>query len=304
MKIVQLPVSLPDLPSNTPEYLSRPVPPHCFPLHLLSCVIGGRGTGKSTFALRLIKLYDKHKSFDRIILFSTTAHKEQKMKDFLNSKTNAELTHYKTFSVGDLRNEMDKMEADIEAYREYKRRLEVWKKFVAHDYNVDFMQFDEICMLDEMGMEAPKSPNKSGLFPCHLLVFDDMVGTKVFNANMSGLGNNLLISHRHYSCSVMILSQTFTNFVPKQIRSNNIGLWVLFGTKCEKTMKDIADDVASKVSPEHFIEAWKLATSKPYTPLLCDYDALEDNKRFRIGLDKLLIMDGNEEFSVEKLKKS
>jgi hypothetical protein len=302
MKIVNLPVSLPELENNTPPYLSRPVPAYSFPLHLLCSVIGGRGSGKTTFALRLVKLYDKCKTFDRIILFSTTAHKEEKMRDFLKSKTFAELTHYKTYRAEDLQNEMTRMEGDIEAYRHYKYRLEIWNKFVKNHYDEEKMSVDELIVLDEMNFEPPEPPNKSGLYPCHLVIFDDLVGKKVFNANLSGIANNFLISHRHYSSSVMILSQSFTNFIPKQIRSNNIGLWILFGTKCEKTMKDIADDVASKVSPDQFVEAWKYATSKPYTPLICDYDTTDDNKRFRVGINKLLLVS-NDELITQKIEK-
>ena len=213
------------------------------------------------------------------------------MKAFLNSKTFAELSHYKGFKATDLQTEMDRMDADIEAYRHYKLRLEIWNKYVAHHYNVDAMTYEEVLTLDEMDFEKPKPPNKSGLYPCHLVIMDDLVGCRVFNANMSGLANNLLISHRHYSASVFILSQSFTSFIPKPIRTNNIGLWILFQTKCEKTMKEIADDVSAKVSPATFVKAWKHATSKPFTPLMCDYDTHDDTRRFRMGLDKLLIME-------------
>jgi hypothetical protein len=302
MRVVKLPIELPDLPNNTPPYLSRPVPPHTFPLHILSSIIGGRGTGKTSFALRLVKLYDKYKSFDRIILFSTTAHKEEKMKDFLASKTFAEISHYKGYKPQDLQEEVDRMEGDIEAYNQYKIRLEVWNKYVRLGYDVDKMEFDEITMLYEMDFEKPKPPNKSGLYPTHLVIFDDLLGKKVFDINMKGIANNFLISHRHYSASVMILSQSFTSFIPKPIRNNNIGLWILFGTKCEKTMKDIADDVASKVSPDEFIQAWKYATKKPYTPLVCDYDTIDDDRRFRIGIDKLLILS-NQGIHAEKIQK-
>lgn len=296
MKIVQLQgIRMPDLPENTPEYLSRPVPPECFPLHLLSACIGGRGAGKSSFALKLVKLYDKAKSFDRIILFSTTAHKEPKMKNFLNSKTFAELSHYKGFNEGDLRNEMDRMESDIEAYRAYKSQARIWDKYVSSHYNVDAMTYEEIISLDLMGFAKPLCPNKSGMYPCHLIMFDDLVGCRVFRANMNGLANNLLISHRHYSASVLILSQSFTSFIPKPVRGSNIGLWVLFACKCEKTMKEISEDVASKISPEQFVKAWKCATEKPYNAFVCDYDTSDSNRRFRINLDKLLIMDSEDE---------
>jgi hypothetical protein len=292
MKVVQIPnIDIPDIPNNTPEYLSRKVPVGGFPLHLLCACIGGRGSGKSTFVLKMLKWYDKAKSFDRIVLFSTTAHKEPKMKDFLTSKTHAELTHYRGFNTTDLQNEMERMEAEIEAYRDWVRRMKIWKKFIEHDYNVDKMTFDELWVLYEMNMSPPECPTKSGQFPCFVCVFDDLIGCRVFNANLSGLGNHVLISHRHYSCSVFILSQSITNFIPKQIRTNNIGLWILFPTKCEKSMKDISEDVASKTSPEAFCRAWKFVGSKKFVPLLCDYDTSNDEERFRMGFDKYIIMD-------------
>lgn len=303
MRIIPIPeVQLPDIPNNTPEYLSRPVPSGGFPLHLLAAVIGGRGTGKTTFALKMLKWYDKAKSFDRIIIFSTTAHKDPKMKDFIASKTNAEITHYKGYSATDLKSEMERMESDIEAYRKYVRKLKTWFKFVKNDYDVDNMTYEELWELHEMDMRKPESPTKSGLFPCHCVIFDDLVGCRVFNANLSGLANHLLISHRHYSCSVLVLSQSITNFIPKQIRTNNIGLWVLFPTKCEKSMKDISEDVASKTSPELFCKAWKFVGKQKHTPLVCDYDTNDDTQRFRMGLDKWIVMnDEDDTIQVKKI---
>lgn len=288
MHTSQLPVRLPDLEDPHPEYASRPVPAHCFPLHILGAVIGGRGSGKTTFALKLVKMYDRAKSFDRIVVFSTTADKDPKMKAFLQSRTFAELTPHHGYSDAALQGELDRMQADIEAFRKYLEDERLWKKFVARDHDVDKMTYDEVCRLHELDFEPPRPPNKSGRFPCHLIVFDDLVGTPVFRANMSGTANRLLISHRHYSCSVLILSQTFQCFIPKQVRANNIGLWVLFGTKCEKTMEDIAQDVSSKVSPQDFVAAWRYATRKPHTPFVCDYDTHDDSMRFREGLDKVI----------------
>lgn len=290
---VQLPVRLPELDNAHPDYLARPVPAHCPPLHILAAIIGGRGSGKTTFALKLIKLYDKAKSFDRIIVFSTTAEQDPKMKSFLNSKTYAELSYHKGFTEATLRDEMDQMEADLEAWRDYQRKLKIWNKFVAHHHNVDAMEIEELHVLDEqLDFTKPKPPNKSGMYPCHLVVFDDLVGTRVFNPNMTGVGNRLLISHRHLSASVLVLSQTFTSFIPKQVRANNIGLWVLFQCKSDKAMADIAEDVSSKVSPAEFIAAWKYATDVPHRPFICDYDTPDPARRFRAGLDKLIVLHG------------
>jgi hypothetical protein len=289
MRTEPIAIDFPALPNNRPDYLDRPYLANCFPLHILSAIIGGRGSGKTTFAIRLLKAYDKAKSFDRIIIFSPTALKDPKVSNFIHSKTRAKITHYPSFKPGDLRTEMDQMEKDVKAWRTWKEHLAVWQKFVRLRYDVDKMEVDELALLDECGFERPAPPNDNELFPSHAIVFDDLVGCRVFSATMGGLANNLLISHRHYSCSVFVLSQTFTSFIPKQIRTNNIGLWVLFGTKCAKAMKDIADDVAAKVAPATFIRAWQLATAKPHTPLVCNYDAHDLDSMFRAGLDQRIV---------------
>jgi hypothetical protein len=165
----------------------------------------------------------------------------------------------------------------------------VWAKFVRFKHNVDAMDIDELAVLDECGFEKPTPPNDREAFPSHAIVFDDLVGHKVFGATMGGLANNLLISHRHYSCSVFVLSQTFTSFIPKPVRSNNVGLWVLSSTKCAKTMREIADDVAAKIDPDTFVRAWVLATSRPFTPLVCNYDGHDVNEIFRAGMDRRIV---------------
>jgi hypothetical protein len=40
-----------------------------------------------------------------------------------------------------------------------------------------------------------------------------------------------------------------------------------------------------------FGNAWKFVGRHKHMPLVCDYDTAEDDHRFRMGLDKWLIMD-------------
>ena len=308
MRTEKLQVALPDLPDNTPEYLSRPVPPNTFPLHMLCAAIGGRGTGKTTFMLRLINLYDKYKSFDRIVVFSTTADKDPKMKAFVEGKKSfAEITAHHGYSDQLLQEEMERMEADLETWRQYKAKLELWKRYQAAGEDLDKLSYEDILMLDAMDWQKPKPPNKSGMYPCHAIIFDDLVGERVFKPNMTGVACKLATCHRHLSCSCYFLSQVFINFIPKQLRANNIGLWILFGCKSDKIMEDIAEDVAAKINPQQFVEAWRFATAKPFTPFLCDYDTHDPKRRFRQGIDTALIFeegpDGKEEVEAVPLPK-
>lgn len=109
---------------------------------MLCACIGGRGSGKTTpKALSLVKWYDKAKTFDRIIIFSSTLHREPKGQAFLSSKTNADITFYTDYNEADMKNEMNRMEADIAAYRDYKRRLEIWNKYVRNGYDIENMEY-------------------------------------------------------------------------------------------------------------------------------------------------------------------
>ena len=95
------------------------------------------------------------------------------------------------------------------------------------------------------------------------------------------------MEHRHLSLSVYLLSQVFANFVPKQLRGGCINLWLLFRTKSDKHMEDIADAVASKIDPKNFIAAWQFATSEsPHDCLLCDYKCSNVDDMLRKGFDK------------------
>jgi hypothetical protein len=118
MRVINLKnIKMPQLTDNTPEYLSRPYPRKAFPLHLLSAVIGGRGSGKTSIALRLIKWYLQSKSYDRILIWSTTANKDPKMKAFMReceqNENLVDLTLYESYNPADLQNEMERCEEDV-----------------------------------------------------------------------------------------------------------------------------------------------------------------------------------------------
>ncbi|DAC81547.1 TPA_asm: FtsK [Coelastrella green algae MELD virus] len=252
----------------------------------------GRGSGKTTLVVKLLKWYISSKSYDRLIVFSSTADRDLKVKSFIEhcQKSKAvEVTLHSDYKPEILGAELERMEADIAAYREFEQYSLVYKRF-ARATSVDQFSHQDLMLLERHDFQPSQTEFKYG-FPCFCIWFDDMVGSRIFNQNMTGVGNRLLISHRHYSCSVIVCSQTFTNFLPKAIRNNNIGLWMLAGTKCDKTMREIADDVSSRIPPEKFVAAWKLATEKPHNFLVCNYDAKDSVDVFRVNLDKRLELD-------------
>jgi hypothetical protein len=172
-------------------------------------------------------------------------------------------------------------------------------------------------VLESMDFEAPKNEFPNG-YPSHLLILDDMVGQKgVFNANCKGYLTEFILQSRHHSCSVIILSQVFKNFLPAQLRQGSFDKWVLFGTK-SKHRVSIAEEMSDKIAVDEFLDIWDYATdgglasqmlvaeqhlapqrrgegvrgdvSPQHTPLVVDYTAPKEFM-FRKGFD--LVIQGD-----------
>ena len=300
MKLIKLKnVELPKVPDNTPPYANRPVPKQGgIPLHHMCGCIGGTGSGKTTRILEFLMWHDKVGTFDRLIVFSPTLHHEPKGKAFLKADHNFEITHYPEYTDALMVEEQANMMADIQEWNKFEATKLAWEKFKKVK-SADDMTMDELVLLEECGWEKPKWKYRKEYYPCFALLIDDHAGKKgVFNANCRGKLVEFLVAHRHHSCSVYILSQVFANFIPKQLRGGCINLWILFSTKSEKHMEEIAEDVACKIEPEKFIAAWKYATSKSqHDCLVVDYKCNDPNLMMRRNFDHIIQFDDGEELS-------
>lgn len=295
MKIVKLKnVSIPDVPNNIPEYTERKTPPNMPRLHMLCAVIGSRNSGKTTTALRMLKMYVKSKSYDKIFWWSPTASREAKIKAFIEDcKDKCEIEIIEHFNEQQFSNQLDWFRSEIDEYRLYKKKLDVWKKYLKCK-SVEELTHDDLILLEEMEFEKPKTTYKNG-FPSWALVWDDEIGNKtIFSPTCKGTTSKFWILHRHLSCSVFILSQIVSNGIPRQVRGN-ISLWLLFSCKSDKLKKDVADELAFKCDPDQLIEMWELATKEQHNFLMCDYDCPDEKYMFRRNFTDLILWQENEE---------
>ena len=282
-------VKVPDLPNNVPPYAHRPVPKSGFPLHFRMAVIGGVGRGKTSFLLKLLNWYDRAKSFDRCVFFSPTLAGENKGDDFLSAKHHFDVAHHTQYTDGIMREEAGIMQERIDAWKLWERKKTVWERF-ARCRDVDDMTLEELQLLEMMGFEKPANEFPQG-YPCNVLILDDMVGAKgVFSANCRGFLTEFILRSRHYSCSVIVLSQVFKNFLPSQLRQGSFDKWCLFGTKSHHK-SDIAEEVSDRVDADTFMRVWDFATQDEHACLVVDYTAPSVDKMFGRGLDRQIILD-------------
>lgn len=299
MKVVKLKnVNIPPLADNIEPYASRPIPKQAIPLHHLCACIGGTGSGKTTKILEFLNWYDKAKTFDRLIIFSPTADKDLKMKSYINADHNFIVTYYEQYTDTIMRDEVEKFEADIEEWRLFQRQKEAYDKYLKCK-DVNDLSLDDLEYLYQIDFEKPKWKYGKEQYPCFAMLIDDHVGKRgVFGANCSGYLSQVCVMHRHISLSIYLLSQVFTNFIPKQFRGGVINLWILFDTKSRKHKEDIAEQVANKVEQDTFMKVWDFATkNNKHDCLVVDYKAPSVDFMFRKGFDKLIRLNDEKEVS-------
>jgi hypothetical protein len=280
-------VHIEQVKNNTPEYVERQIPKGMPRLHMLAAIIGSRNSGKTTTCIQLLKMYQKAKSYDKIVWFSPTASREQKMKAFVqDSPKHCPVEIIDKFSVEEFQGLIEWIKTEIDEYKQYLKDVELYKKF-QRTKNEDDLTHEELLRLDEMDWSQPKTNYIYG-YPSFGVVFDDNIGDKnVFSPTCKGVTSNFWILHRHLSCSVFILSQIVANGIPRQIRGN-ISLWILFSCKSDSLKNEIAKELAFKCKPERFLDMWEFATQNQHDFLFADYDANQD-QMFRKNFDTLLM---------------
>lgn len=305
MKLVKLSkVNIPPLPDNIEPYASRPIPKQGIPLHHLCVCIGGTGSGKTTKILEFLNWYDRAKTFDRLIVFSPTADKDIKMKRYITDDHNFIMTHYPQYNDDIMKEEVKNMEADIEEWRQFQRQKEAYNRYLKCK-DVEDMTLEDLECLYQTDFEKPQWKYPREEFPCFAMVIDDHVGKKgVFGQNCKGYLSEVCVMHRHISLSIYLLSQVFTNFVPKQFRGGIVNLLILFDTKSHKHKKEIAEQVANKVDEDTFLKIWDFATKDNiHDCLVVDYKAPSIQYMFRKGFDKLISFDNDKSLSWQDIDK-
>lgn len=239
MKLVKVDnLKLPSRKCIDPEYLTRPTPEGMPKLNFLAVLYGAMGSGKSVALYNIIDMYDATKSYDRIIWYSPTMSRDVNGMDYLQRPHNFELIYHDRFDQAEFIAHLDEMKADIDGYREYKRKLQIWNKLIQNDFNVDKMKFDELLTLEEMNWEKPTTEFKNG-FPSFAVIFDDCICERVFSQNIKNPVSKFFTTHRQHSCCVFFTSQVHQQGVPRQIRGV-VSLWMLFRCKSKELQDQIA----------------------------------------------------------------
>lgn len=278
---------------ETPEYELRPVPDGLPKIPFLAGVFGSRGAGKTTAMINLVRAYQKpgmQPGWDHIIIFSPTASKDPKyraLEEQLSTKdTRVELIE--DFTLTKFQELLKYMDEETKSYESKKLAVEAYKKFKDKNMDITKLKEDELLALYAYDFEPEgkiKNMYKHGR-PSFCMVFDDLIGEKlVYSTHGTNLVSKFALRHRHYNCTMIFLSQSWGNGIPRQIR-HNLSLAVLFRVNSGMLKKEVAAEMSSFISEEEFIQLWDEATEEHHNYFMIDFSAKPEHK-FRKNLDEV-----------------
>ena len=229
-------------------------------LHQACLVVGPRGAGKTTACVNLVERLP----FDRIFVISPSVKSNKELMARLKLHEEDVFENPDDAAVLDrVKAAIDQERDDLESFLDKMRR---YRQLMKRIYSATALPDDELTEFYHEGdFKAPKH-KWNGRRPCMALILDDCMGSRLFTQGVRRL-NQFTIGHRHLGqlkqggalgCSLFILCQSYkaqAGGISKCIR-NNVTSIILFSSKNQKQLDEVADECAGEVSPDVFMEVY------------------------------------------------
>lgn len=235
---------------------AHPEPPHpALMTHEFTAgLIAPKGAGKTTVICNLLGFYRNY--FHTILVFSPTVDSDEKwdwVKKQKLLKENRELEKF----LKDLKGEASIVQNDC-----IVERKKVFDPYIPEEHffaDYDEEKFVEIMEEQKALISFLKKKGKTKYLANRILIiFDDLVGSKLFAGARQSYFKGVNTRHRHYSASFLMVSQGYKE-VPKTIRTNWSAL-IVFEIGNEKEVLVIYEEFAMGYKFDDWIEMYRYAT--------------------------------------------
>ena len=266
------------------------------PCYFTSIFIGSKGSGKTYSLIKLLKNYEKYPIYDndghkldmRVIVFSPTVHSvANPMYDTLKYLDEDDIIL--DYSDNKLLDKLDEIEKEKDDIKDYNKYIEVWKKYLKIDENINLLLPDELLILSKFDFRDPKDiPHPPFKYPrVNFLVFDDLVGDPhAFKKSHSAI-NNLCIKHRHLQCNLLFTTQ-YMKAIPPVLR-RNLDIFVIFKfANAQSVVEQIYPEISGVIKEEEFKNVFEYATLNKHDALIIDQTS---KHIFKLNWDTALILN-------------
>jgi hypothetical protein len=265
--------------------------------HFLCACVGSRGSGKGVASYNFLK---KLGNVDRLFYISPSIESNSVMLKGLGKMLSPEDCFSDVNDVSILSKIVKAVEQERDDYEEYWRKMEEWKNGKSKNSLFDFQN-------DSQFMQKPLTKPKhrwNGRIPFIVAYFDDILGSRIMTGNGAREVSRICMYHRHLGgfnnpdipgavgLSLLFNVQSFkTNIggLPPALRSN-LTVLIIFQTKNEKELKDLAESCKAEIEEEQFYDICFAAWEKPHDFLMIDMHPKQNHPSgMRRNFDTFLI---------------
>lgn len=243
-------------------------------------------SGKTNFMINLASWYQRHGSFNRIVIMSPTYDNNQAFEELVVDRNDvysgSRVLKQGVECVGEIEQKIKKAGQDYKNYEEYVDAYVAWLKGKAS-------MAQEAMVKNNLEQEPEYIPR-----PSILLIMDDLSHTGVFSVRRQNDFINMLLRHRHVhdiGLSIFMAVQNFNTGVPKIIRQN-CKQFFLWKTHDSTQLETIYEQVAQGCTKEEFLQAFHEATKEPHNFLTVDLNS-STGSVFRKNFDEELSFESH-----------
>jgi hypothetical protein len=281
-------------PVKVPRGYIHPMPKDdVLPRHEFSLgLVAPKGSGKTTVLVNLLQFYKGY--FHSILVFSPTVASDEKwdfikeqdlLADNIALKKWLKETESEDNSVVDAQKPRSLIEGmDLEPLKDFK----IPETCFFNDYDESTLQsiMDEQMQVVKLLKEYGKSKHLANRI---LIIFDDLVGSRLFSGKRSNPFKMLNTNHRHYSASILMCSQAYKE-LPKTVRTN-LSCLIIFEIPNDKEVEVIYEENSLYMKRKDWQEAYEYAVEGDHDFMFINY---QKPKRLRLmkNFDQVLFVDG------------
>ena len=276
---------------TTPTYMPK--------AHFLLAAIGRRGQGKTSYVTSFL---EKLECVDRLFLVSPSARSNKQFTDRLKDMLAEEDTYDNVDDISILDDIVRKVEQERDDLEEYLAKKKKYERLMKAIKSPLFqISDDDLLSAYESGRFEPPKHKWGGRIPFLVVFFDDVIATPITLGKGARQMTKLALTHRHLGqfetggavgLSLIWAAQSYRTAqggIPKAIR-NNLTLILIFKTKSERELIEIADEAAGQVDRETFFRIYEAAIQGPHDALLIDLNPKKEHPSgFRRALNEFLV---------------
>lgn len=253
-------------------FIHPPPPSEILPRHEFSMgLIAPKGSGKTTVICNLLKFYKGY--FNTILVFSPTVASDEKW-DYVKSLDllcdNKPLRQW----LKQLQEKEEGSRGVVSRPKEIGLSVPPMEDFripeecFFSDYDADTLKqiMDEQMTIVKLLKKHNKSKHLANRV---LIIFDDLVGSSLFGNQRSNPFKMLNTNHRHYSASLLMVSQAYKE-IPKTVRTN-FSCLIVFEIPNEKEIEVVFEENSLYMKRNQWMEMYEYATEGDHDFLFINY---------------------------------